>query len=122
MDRQVLYNPFNPTIIDSNENKTGLKGLLHTRYAVFCALFASIGGMTFGYDQGVIANVLVMKDFKQRFPLSSFQVGLLSEYAQKERPDGGTNVPTIVLLYSGCIGTWSINRSIGSGYIGRQVF
>ncbi|KIM23971.1 hypothetical protein M408DRAFT_27419 [Serendipita vermifera MAFF 305830] len=57
---------------------SGLKGLLHTRYAVLCALAASLGGITFGYDQGVIANVLVMKDFQERFPLSPFQIGLLT--------------------------------------------
>ena len=51
---------------------------MHTKYAVLCALSASLGGITFGYDQGVIANVLVMKDFRERFPLSSFQIGLLS--------------------------------------------
>jgi hypothetical protein len=42
-------------------------------------MFASIGGMTFGYDQGVIANVLEMYDFRTRFPLSPFRVGLLSK-------------------------------------------
>ena len=57
---------------------TGLHGLLHTRYAVACSLFASLGGLTFGYDQGVISNILVMRDFVHRFPLSPFQVGLLS--------------------------------------------
>ncbi|KAG8811116.1 hypothetical protein FRC17_002623 [Serendipita sp. 399] len=57
---------------------SGLKGLLHTKYAVFCSLFASIGGMTFGYDQGVISNILVMRDFMHRFPLSPFQTGLLT--------------------------------------------
>ncbi|KAG8826877.1 hypothetical protein FRC19_006996 [Serendipita sp. 401] len=57
---------------------SGLKGLLHTKYAVFCSLFASIGGVTFGYDQGVISNILVMRDFMHRFPLSPFQTGLLT--------------------------------------------
>lgn len=56
----------------------GVKGLLANRYLVFCALFASLGGMTFGYDQGVIANVLIMKDFMSRFPLTSTQIGILS--------------------------------------------
>ncbi|KAF9784036.1 general substrate transporter [Thelephora terrestris] len=46
----------------------GLAGLLRNRYTFACALFASIGGLTFGYDQGVIANVLVMKDFLERWP------------------------------------------------------
>jgi hypothetical protein len=32
----------------------GLPGLLHNRYAFLCAFFASIGGLEFGYDQGVV--------------------------------------------------------------------
>ncbi|KAF9649511.1 hypothetical protein BDM02DRAFT_3094693 [Thelephora ganbajun] len=46
----------------------GVTGLLRNKYTFACALFASIGGLTFGYDQGVIANVLVMKDFLRRWP------------------------------------------------------
>ncbi|KAH9972081.1 hypothetical protein BGW80DRAFT_1316325 [Lactifluus volemus] len=42
---------------------TGLAGLRSNTYALRCAVFASLGGLTFGYDQGVIANVLVMEDF-----------------------------------------------------------
>ncbi|EIN06423.1 MFS monosaccharide transporter [Punctularia strigosozonata HHB-11173 SS5] len=56
----------------------GLQGLLHNRYALGCAVFASIGGLTFGYDQGVIANVLVMKDFEKRFPIDAWQKGLMT--------------------------------------------
>jgi hypothetical protein len=56
----------------------GLAGLWHNRYALFCAIFASIGGLTFGYDQGVIANVLVMQDFAQRWPMTSWQKGAMS--------------------------------------------
>lgn len=43
------------------------------------ACLASLGGMTFGYDQGVIANILVMKDFMERFPVTPWQIGLISE-------------------------------------------
>ena len=32
----------------------GLHGLWHNRYALLCAFFASLGGLTFGYDQGVV--------------------------------------------------------------------
>jgi hypothetical protein len=32
----------------------GLSGLWHNYYALLCAFFASIGGLTFGYDQGVV--------------------------------------------------------------------
>lgn len=33
----------------------GLAGLRHNRYALLCAFFASIGGLEFGYDQGVVS-------------------------------------------------------------------
>ncbi len=56
----------------------GVAGLLHNYYALGCATFASIGGLTFGYDQGVIANVLVMKDFVARWHLSAWDTGLMS--------------------------------------------
>ncbi|KZT22502.1 MFS monosaccharide transporter [Neolentinus lepideus HHB14362 ss-1] len=57
---------------------TGLLGLRRNRYALGCALFASIGGWVFGYDQGVVANVLVMKAFLQRFPLDAWGKGMLT--------------------------------------------
>jgi hypothetical protein len=40
--------------------------------------FASLGGLLFGYDQGVIANVLTNSDFDARFQLSPVEVGVLS--------------------------------------------
>ena len=59
----------------------GLVGLLQNKYTFACALFASIGGLTFGYDQGVIANVLVMKDFLERWPdVGPWEKGLMSTY------------------------------------------
>lgn len=57
----------------------GVAGLLRNKYTFACALFASIGGLTFGYDQGVIANVLVMKDFLERWPgVGPWEKGLMS--------------------------------------------
>ncbi|KAJ4481051.1 MFS monosaccharide transporter [Lentinula aciculospora] len=56
----------------------GLAGLAHNRYALLCAIFASIGGLSFGYDQGVIANVLVMKDFMTRWPISPLEEGFMT--------------------------------------------
>lgn len=59
----------------------GVAGLLRNRYAFACALFASIGGLTFGYDQGVIANVLVMKDFLERWPgVGAWEKGVMSAW------------------------------------------
>ncbi|PPR04388.1 hypothetical protein CVT24_013217 [Panaeolus cyanescens] len=57
---------------------SGVKGLLFNKYALGCALFASLGGLEFGYDQGVIANILVMSDFMARFPLTPFQKGAMT--------------------------------------------
>ncbi|KAI0272160.1 general substrate transporter [Russula aff. rugulosa BPL654] len=57
---------------------TGLPGLLANTYALRCAAFASIGGLTFGYDQGVIANVLVMEDFVTRWPIGPWERGLMT--------------------------------------------
>ncbi|KAJ7577056.1 hypothetical protein C8J56DRAFT_972215 [Mycena floridula] len=56
----------------------GIKGLLTNYYAFLCAIFASIGGLSFGYDQGVIANVLVMRDFVQRWPVTPLQKGIMT--------------------------------------------
>lgn len=58
----------------------GLLGLLHNYFALGCAVFASIGGLLFGYDQGVIANVLVMRDFVERWPVGAWEKGLMSEW------------------------------------------
>lgn len=49
-----------------------------TTFTVVCALLASIAGLTFGYDQGVIANVLVMPDFVARWPATPAQVGWMT--------------------------------------------
>jgi hypothetical protein len=38
----------------------GLRGLKHNYYALACALFASIGGLEFGYDQGVVCLLEVL--------------------------------------------------------------
>ncbi|KAJ5650916.1 Major facilitator-type transporter ecdD [Penicillium longicatenatum] len=49
--------------------ETGIRALLRQPYILFMAVFASIGGMLFGYDQGVISGVLVMNNFGKQFPL-----------------------------------------------------
>ncbi|KAL8681958.1 MAG: hypothetical protein Q9186_001966 [Xanthomendoza sp. 1 TL-2023] len=45
----------------------GFRGVFVGYYATLCAAFAAIGGMVFGYDQGVVSVVLVMPQFLSRF-------------------------------------------------------
>ncbi|KAI4955139.1 hypothetical protein J4E91_000996 [Alternaria rosae] len=47
---------------------TGFRGLFSNPYVAMCAAFATIGGLLFGYDQGVISVTLVMDQFLGRFP------------------------------------------------------
>lgn len=56
----------------------GIAGLIQSRYAMLAAGIASIGGLTFGYDQGVIANILVMDNFRTRFTATAMEIGLIS--------------------------------------------
>lgn len=45
----------------------GLRGVLSSRYITLCAIFAAMGGLLFGYDQGVVSVILVEPQFLQRF-------------------------------------------------------
>ncbi|KAE8321179.1 general substrate transporter [Aspergillus sergii] len=47
----------------------GYKGLIKEPRLFALACFASIGGLLFGYDQGVISGVLVMNNFSKHFPI-----------------------------------------------------
>ncbi|KAG8424062.1 hypothetical protein J3458_000896 [Metarhizium acridum] len=45
----------------------GFRGIAASRYVAICASFSAIGGLLFGYDQGVISVILVMDKFLGRF-------------------------------------------------------
>ncbi|GME34568.1 putative high-affinity glucose protein [Neofusicoccum parvum] len=48
--------------------KTGIRGLVSSPYVLGAAFLASMGGFSFGYDQGVISIVNVMDQFHAAFP------------------------------------------------------
>ncbi|KAI0159146.1 sugar transporter [Pestalotiopsis sp. NC0098] len=57
------------TEADTAYGPTGYKGLLRAPpIVIVMSLLASIGGILFGYDQGVISGVLVMNSFVKTFP------------------------------------------------------
>ncbi|EJD08214.1 general substrate transporter [Fomitiporia mediterranea MF3/22] len=56
----------------------GVTGLRKNPYTLASAVLASFGGLLFGYDQGVIANVLVMRDFRQRWAMTDWQEGFMT--------------------------------------------
>lgn len=58
----------------------GVAGLLNSGYVLGAAALASIGGLSFGYDQGVISIINVMDEFHQVFPAaeSSFGKGFMT--------------------------------------------
>ena len=63
MDRPVRSTVLNLLTDFADEAVEGIKGLAREPYIFALACFASIGGVLFGYDQGVISGVLVMSDF-----------------------------------------------------------
>ncbi|KAI7867718.1 general substrate transporter [Spinellus fusiger] len=65
------------TLTEHKRGSSGIKGLINNPYVFFTAVFASLGGVLFGYDQGVISGVQEMETFKSRFPMTSFENGFV---------------------------------------------
>ncbi|ORZ16972.1 general substrate transporter [Absidia repens] len=62
---------------DDDYDTPGLKGIIKNPYLFGIALFSSLGGLLFGYDQGVISGIQDMENFKQRFPMTPMENGFV---------------------------------------------
>ncbi|KDN52636.1 putative MFS monosaccharide transporter [Tilletiaria anomala UBC 951] len=51
-----------------------LQAVLENKYVVACALFASLSGLCFGVDQGIMSVTLVMPHFLEQFPKTDSSV------------------------------------------------
>ena len=59
-----------PTVLAENVSygKSGIAGLTGSPYVLLASFLASLGGFSFGYDQGVISIINVMPQFLEAFP------------------------------------------------------
>ncbi|PIA96083.1 putative quinate permease [Cercospora beticola] len=53
----------------------GMRGLWQSPYVVAAAFLASLGGFSFGYDQGVISIINTMEQFHEQFPRAATPFG-----------------------------------------------
>lgn len=61
-------------------NQYGIRGLLENPFIFGVTCFASLGGFLFGYDQGVVSNILVLESFGAAFPHIYMNAGLKGWY------------------------------------------
>lgn len=87
--------------------KPGFSGLLASHYVVLCAAFSALGGLLFGYDQGVVSVILVEPQFLARFGRiaegvsgSGFWKGLLTAMIELGALIGALNQGWIADKYS----------------------
>lgn len=53
----------------------GIRGVFSSGYVFGAAFLASLGGFSFGYDQGVISIINVMPEFHRVFPKAESEFG-----------------------------------------------
>ncbi|CAH0014899.1 unnamed protein product [Clonostachys rhizophaga] len=73
-NQQAPIISFNPSE-DVSYGRNGIMGVLDSPYVCGAALLASLGGFSFGYDQGVISIINVMSQFHAVFPRAETAFG-----------------------------------------------
>ncbi|KAF4632951.1 hypothetical protein G7Y89_g5174 [Cudoniella acicularis] len=68
--QKVAESKVSQSVVGRNnaDKKHGLLGMLANPYVFMTCLFASLGCMMYGYDQGVMGSILVMQNFEAHFP------------------------------------------------------
>jgi len=74
-------------------------------YAIACGVFASLGGLFFGYDQGVTGGVLVMDSFLESFCVDYYGTYEQCTASSADLPGSWLTFTTLynVIYYIGCI-------------------
>ncbi|TGO11189.1 hypothetical protein BTUL_0115g00080 [Botrytis tulipae] len=85
--------------------ESGLKGIIASPYVAGAAVLSTVGGLLFGYDQGVVSVVLVMESFVLDFPRigphsSGFWKGILTAMIELGAFFGALNQGWIADKYS----------------------
>ncbi|KFX98671.1 hypothetical protein O988_04255 [Pseudogymnoascus sp. VKM F-3808] len=83
--------------------RRGITSLWMNKKVFFIALFASFGGLLYGYQQGVLGQAVVMYSFKQRFPDvtgSSTRLGWLTSILQLGGWIGALSAGVFAEVYS----------------------
>ena len=91
--------PFNYEKLNYGNN--GLSGILSSPYVFGAAFLASMGGFSFGYDQGVISLILTMTQFHDQFPETApdhHSNGFYVGFMVSQEPYMFTLFPSLIIL------------------------
>ncbi|KIK74437.1 hypothetical protein PAXRUDRAFT_835985, partial [Paxillus rubicundulus Ve08.2h10] len=66
--REEAFCDFSGLSLGQMEGRVGFRGLFQNLHVLGITCFATLGGFLFGYDQGVVSNVLAIESFGAAFP------------------------------------------------------
>ncbi|KAI6121826.1 D-xylose-proton symporter [Pisolithus sp. B1] len=66
--REIVHDEFAGLNLTEMAGRPGFRGLFDNAFVLGVTCFATLGGFLFGYDQGVVSNVLAIESFGAAFP------------------------------------------------------
>ncbi|ROW00671.1 hypothetical protein VSDG_03227 [Cytospora chrysosperma] len=104
---QIVDSHPDPDLQTEAYGPSGFAGLFASSHVAVCAVISAIGGLLFGYDQGIISVILTMDHFLERFPEvaetasgAGFLKGLMTAMITLGAAFGAFNVGWISDAYS----------------------